>query len=143
MKKAGEGDTVKVHYTGKLEDGTEFDSSAGREPLEFTMGGGMMIHGFEKAVHGMAVGEKVSVNIPPEEAYGPYMEDKKVLIGRKEFPKNVNPKVGIALSMTNPEGGQFDAVICEVTDEHVVLDANHSLAGKTLNFDIEVMEISD
>ena len=142
MKKADEGDTVKVHYTGKLEDGSVFDSSIGSEPLEFTMGGGMMIHGFEKAVHGMAVGEKVSVNIPPEEAYGTHLEERMVHIEREEFPKNVNPKVGIALTMNHPQGGQFDAVITDVNDEHVVLDANHSLAGKTLNFDIEVMEIS-
>ncbi|HEB02625.1 MAG TPA: peptidylprolyl isomerase [Nitrospirae bacterium] len=141
MKKADEGDTVKVHYTGKLDDGTVFDSSTGREPLEFTLGDGMMIHGFEKAVHGMAVGEKVNVDIPPEEAYGPHSEEKNVLIGRADFPENVNPEVGIALTMTPPEGGEFDAVICEVTDEHVVLDANHPLAGKALNFDIEVMEI--
>ncbi|MCK4911501.1 MAG: peptidylprolyl isomerase [Thermodesulfovibrionales bacterium] len=142
MKKAGEGDTVKVHYTGKLDDGTVFDSSVGREPLEFTMGAGMMISGFERAVEGMAVGETTSVNILPEDAYGVRRDDMVVRVGRKDFPENITPEVGVAVTMQHPESGQFDAMISEVTEEAVMLDANHPLAGKSLNFDIEVLEIS-
>ncbi len=142
MKKAGEGDTVKVHYTGKLVDGTVFDSSEGSDPLEFIMGAGMMIPGFEKAVDGMAVGETVCVDIPAEDAYGPHKDELMVLFDLADFPENVTPKAGLSVTMSHPEAGEFDATICEVTDEHVVLDRNHPLAGKALNFDIEVVELS-
>ncbi len=142
MKKASDGDKVKVHYTGKLEDGTEFDSSRERPPLEFTVGEGEMIPGFEKAVQGMAVGEKVSVDIPTEDAYGPPQEDLIVLFDRTEFPEDVKPEVGISLTMSHPQAGKFDCVILDITDEHVVLDRNHPLAGKALSFDIELMEIT-
>lgn len=142
MKKASEGDKIKVHYTGKLDDGTVFDSSVGREPLEFTIGEGMMIPGFEKAVEGMAVGETTNVNILPEDAYGARRDDMVVRVGRKDFPKNITPEVGVGVTMRHPESGEFDAMVCEVTDEAIILDANHPLAGKALNFDIEVLEIS-
>ena len=142
MKKAGQGDKIKVNYTGKLDDGTVFDSSVGSDPLEFTMGEGMMIPGFERAVAGMAVGETTSVNIQPEDAYGTRRDDMVVRVGRADFPENITPEVGVAVTLRHPESGEFDAMISEVTDEAVMLDANHPLAGKALNFDIEVLEIS-
>lgn len=143
MKKAAEGDKIKVHYTGKLDDGSIFDSSVGRDPLEFTMGAGMMIPGFEKAVSGMGVGETVNVSIQPEDAYGVRNDEMVVRIGRADFPKDIKAEVGVGVTMQHPEAGQFDAMVCEVTDNDVVLDANHPLAGRALNFDIEVIEISD
>jgi peptidylprolyl isomerase len=143
MKKASEGDNVKVHYTGTLEDGSVFDSSAEREPLEFTMGAGSMISGFEKAVSGMAVGEKVTVNIPAAEAYGEKRDDLIVRVGRGDFPENIDPQIGVAITMRHPDAGEFDAIVSEVTEDNVILNANHPLAGKALKFDIEVMEIGE
>ena len=142
MKKADKGDKIKVHYTGKLEDGTVFDSSVGRDPLEFTMGEGMMIPGFEKAVEGMAAGETVNVSIQPEDAYGIRNDEMVVRVGRADFPENITPEVGVAVTMRHPDAGHFDAMISEVSDDHIVLDANHPLAGRALNFDIEVLEVS-
>ncbi len=142
MKKAKDGDKLKVHYTGTLEDGTVFDSSRERGPLEFDMGAGSMIPGFEKAVSGMAVGETVNVHIPADEAYGTHNEEMMVRVGRADFPENVQAEKGVAITMRHPEAGEFDAMVVEVTDEFVILDANHPLAGQALIFDIEVMEIN-
>lgn len=142
MTKAKNGDKAKVHYTGKLEDGTVFDSSQGRQPLEFTLGQGQLIQGFEEGVLGMAVGESKTVTIPPEEAYGHPKEELKVEVNRSEFPADIEPQVGQRLQLQDMQGNPIGVVISEVQDETVVLDANHPLAGKTLVFDLELMELT-
>lgn len=133
------GDTVFVHYTGKLDDGTEFDSSEGREPLEFVVGSGMIIPGFEAAVLGREKGDKVSVSIPPEDAYGLPNEEMKIIVPRSEVPEHIEPEEGMLLQITL-EQGELDVAVSRVTDEEVELDGNHPLAGKTLNFDIEIVD---
>lgn len=135
------GDTVRVHYSGRLTSGEQFDSSEGREPLEFEVGAGMMIKGFDDAVVGMAVGEKKTVNISPEEGYGPRYEDMVMDFPRANFPEHIIPEIGMQLMMNNNAGQQFPVTIVEVNDEVVKLDANHFLAGKELVFDIEVVSI--
>lgn len=144
MAKVKEGDTVKVHYTGKLKDGSVFDTSRQRnEPLEFTLGQGQLIPGFEKAVVGLTVGDNATVNIPPEEAYGEHREDLEVEVSKSDLPDNVEPEVGMQLQMQQQGSGQAIPVqITEVNDESVILDANHPLAGKDLTFDIELVEIA-
>jgi peptidylprolyl isomerase len=138
---ARNGDAVQVHYTGKLADGTVFDSSVGREPLEFTLGAGQMIPGFEKAVFGMKVGEKKTVTIPADEAYGPYRDDLVVEISREKLPSDMTPEVGQQLVMRQPDGTEIVVVITAVSDETVTIDANHPLAGKELTFEIELVKI--
>ena len=135
-----QGDTVFVHYTGTLEDGSEFDSSDGREPLEFVMGGGMILPGFEKAVEGKKAGDKVSVSIEPEDAYGEHNEEMVIIVPRSEVPDHIDPEEGMMLQLTLEEG-ELDVVISRVTDEEVELDGNHPLAGKRLNFAIEVVNV--
>ncbi len=137
---AKKGDTLFVHYTGTLEDGTEFDSSTDREPLEFVLGEGMLIPGFEAAVTGRAEGEKVSVSLPPEEAYGEHNDEMVLVVPRSEVPAHITPEVGMELQLSM-EGGDVDVVISRVTDEEVELDGNHPLAGKTLKFDIEIVKV--
>lgn len=141
MTTAAQGDTVKVHYTGKLDDGTVFDSSAGREPLEFTIGGHAVIPGFEAAVEGLAVGEKKTVVIGPEDAYGPRHEGKIVSVDRSRLPDGLTPQPGMVLQAPGPEG-TLHFTITEVSGDLVTLDANHPLAGQQLTFEIEVAEIS-
>jgi peptidylprolyl isomerase len=140
MTKAQKGDRVRVHYTGRLKDGNVFDSSKGREPLEFQVGGGMMIAGFDKAVNGMAVGDQKTVEIPSDEAYGARREEMVLDVPRQQVPEGVNPEVGQQLALNNG-GQQVPVVVKEVTDEKIVLDANHPLAGQDLVFDIELVEI--
>lgn len=135
------GDTVRVHYSGRLTSGEQFDSSEGREPLEFEVGAGMMIKGFDDAVVGMTVGEKKTVNISPEEGYGPRYDDMVMDFPRANFPEHIIPEKGMQLMMNNNAGQQFPVTIVEVNDEVVKLDANHFLAGKELVFDIEVVSI--
>jgi len=135
------GDTVQVNYTGKLADGTVFDSSVERGPLEFTLGAGQLIPGFEKAVLGMKVGEKKTVTIPANEAYGPHRDEQVVEIPREEFPSDLTPQVGQQLVVTQQDGRQIIVVITEVSDETVTIDANHPLAGKDLTFEIELVKI--
>lgn len=142
MSTAKAGDKVKVHYTGRLEDGTQFDSSAGRAPLEFEVGAGMMIKGFDAAVNGMAVGEKVTANIPADEAYGPENPELIIDVPRTNLPPDLDPEVGQQLGMSQPNGQQVPVKIKEVHEEKVVIDANHDLAGKDLVFDIELVEIA-
>lgn len=142
MSEAAKGNTVKVHYTGKLEDDTVFDSSRDREPLEFEVGAGQMIPGFDKAVLGMKPGEKKSIHIPSDEAYGPKRDDMMVTIKKEEFPENVNPKVGQQLQVKRENGHVFNVVVADVEGSNVTLDANHPLAGKDLYFDIELIEIA-
>lgn len=142
MQQVKSGDTVKVHYHGRLTDGTTFDSSEGREPLEFEVGSGMVIPGFDNGVMGMAVGDKKTVNIPAEEAYGDKNPDMVVEFPKAQFPEDMQPEVGMRLNMTNGGGQVIPVVIKEVKQDTVVLDANHPLAGEALTFDIELVEIS-
>jgi peptidylprolyl isomerase len=135
-------DTVKVHYTGRLSNGTVFDSSLGREPLEFTIGQKMVIPGFEEGVIGMTVGETRTVSIASQDAYGPYLEDLVGSIRRTQIPPNIDLQVGAMLQMQTPDGGNMLVVIKDLTDEMVTLDANHPLAGKDLAFEINLLEIA-
>jgi FKBP-type peptidyl-prolyl cis-trans isomerase 2 len=141
MKQVKNGDTVKVHYHGKLNDGSTFDSSSGREPLEFEVGSGTVIPGFDEGVLGMSVGEKKTINIPAENAYGTVEEERILEFPVDRFPSDMKPEVGMTLNMSNGEGDHIPVVITEVRDDVVVLDANHPLAGQDLTFDIEVMDI--
>lgn len=140
MEQAKAGDTVRVHYTGRLDDGSVFDSSRGREPLEFTLGGGQVIAGFDDAVTGMAPGQEKTVTIPSEQAYGPRRDEMRVQVERSQFPSDIEPQVGQRLQMS--QGGQVAVVtITEVSDDQVTLDANHPLAGQDLTFDLELVSI--
>ena len=141
MNQVKNGDTVKVHYHGKLTDGTTFDSSEGRQPLEFEVGSGSVIPGFDNGVVGMSVGDKKTINIPSEEAYGEVEEDRFLEFPIDRFPPDLKPEVGMTLTMSDGNGQQFPVVISDVRDNVVILDANHPLAGKDLVFDIELMDI--
>jgi len=141
MAKAKSGDRVKVHYTGSLDDGTVFDASANRPPLEFTIGEGQLIAGFEQAVIGMNPGESTKEKIPVKDAYGPYSDEMVLVADRKELPEGLDPEVGQMLQMHEPDGGIIILRVTGVTDTSVTLDANHPLAGCDLNFDIELVEI--
>jgi len=142
MAEAKSGDTVKVHYTGKLEDGTIFDSSIEREPLEFKIGNGNMIPGFEKAVVGMGLGDTITTNIPYQEAYGEKKTEMVVEVPKEQVPEDITPEVGLQLSIAQQDGSAIPVVISEVNESNIVLDANHPLAGKNLIFDIELVDIS-
>jgi len=139
---ASDGNTVKVHYTGKLDDGTIFDTSVEREPLEFTIGAGQMIPGFEGAVRGMQVGESKTVTIPAEEAYGPRRDDLVIVVEREQLPADLDPKVDQQLQMQQPDGGTAVVIVTDVSEETITIDANHPLAGKDLLFEIELVEIN-
>jgi len=138
---AKDGDTVKVHYTGTLDDGTTFDSSLEREPLEFTLGAGQVIPGFEEAVIGMQVGQSKTVTIPSEEAYGPYTEERVMVVERDQLPEDLEPEVGQRLQTQGADGRIIVVVVTEVTETTITVDANHPLAGKDLTFEIELVEI--
>ena len=142
MSQAKKGDSVKIHYTGTLEDGTVFDSSAGRDPLVFTIGGGQVIVGFDEAVQGMAIGDKKKVTIPSHKAYGEKNEELVIQVPRDQVPPDLNPEVDQKLQMGGPNGELVVVTVVEVTDEVVILDANPPLAGKDLIFDLELVEIS-
>jgi len=141
MSQAKSGDTVKIHYTGTLEDGTEFDSSSGREPLEFTLGSGQVITGFDKAVEGMAVGDSKSVNIPPEDAYGPRHDQMIQDVPKSALPDNLEPTEGMALQARGQDGRVISLTVTSVGEESITVDGNHPLAGKSLNFDIRLVAI--
>lgn len=141
MVKAKNGDTVKVHYTGTLEDGTVFDTSVEREPLEFTLGQGQLIPGFEQAVIGMKVGDLKTINIPADQAYGPHRDDLILLIERGQLPEDLDPKVGQHLQMMQADGSSITVIIIEISETTATIDANHPLAGKNLTFEIELVEI--
>lgn len=142
MTLAQQGDTVKVHYTGKFEDGSVFDSSHQRdEPIEFTIGQGRLIPGFEKAVVGMNAGETKNVKIAADEAYGPHREEMTAVVAQDNLPENIEPSVGQQLQVKQPDGQVVAARIIEVSDSSVTLDANHPLAGKDLDFDLQLVEI--
>jgi peptidylprolyl isomerase len=134
------GDTVRVHYKGTLNDGTLFDSSEGREPLEFQAGSGMVIKGFDDGVMGMAIGDKKTIHIPVEEAYGDLNPDMVFDFNRSEIPAEIPLVVGDTLNMHNGQQ-TVPVIIREVTEDSVKLDANHPLAGQPLNFDLELVEI--
>ncbi len=138
---ASDGNTVKVHYTGTLEDGTTFDTSLGREPLEFTLGEGRLIPGFEEAVKGMQVGQSKTVMIPSEDAYGPHLDDLVLVLEREQIPENMDPAVGEQLQMQRTDGSTIVAIVIDVSEATVTVDANHPLAGKDLTFEIELVEI--
>ncbi len=142
MSQAKDGNTVKVHYTGKLESGEVFDTSKDREPLQFTLGGGNIIPGFDKGVMGMETGEKKTITIPPDDAYGPKRDDLVANVNRADFPENITPEIGQQLQMEQPDGTTMNVVITEMSDQKVTLDANHPLAGKTLIFDVELVEVA-
>jgi FKBP-type peptidyl-prolyl cis-trans isomerase 2 len=137
------GDTIKIHYQGRLADGTTFDSSEGRSPLEFTVGSGAVIKGFDDGVQGMSVGEKKTIEIPFIHAYGP--EDPSMIIEFpiERLPADMKPEIGMQLNMNNASGQQFPVVITDITKENIILNANHPLAGKDLIFDLELVEIVD
>lgn len=141
MQQVKTGDTIKVHYHGKLTDGTTFDSSEGREPLEFEVGSGSVIAGFDNGVTGMQVGQKKTINIPVDEAYGQKQEDLFMEFPLDRFPADMKPEVGMQLNMSNGAGQDFPVIIAEVHDDTVVLDANHPLSGEDLTFDLELVEI--
>jgi FKBP-type peptidyl-prolyl cis-trans isomerase 2 len=142
MSVASKGDAVKVHYTGKLNDGTVFDSSANREPLQFTLGDGNMIKGFDAAVQGMEIGQEISVTIPSNEAYGEKRDDMMLDIPLTQVPPHIKPEVGMELSLQNQQGQPVPVRVVGVEEEKIILDANHPLAGQDLIFDITLVEIA-
>ena len=142
MKNAKEGDKVKVHYTGKLKDGTVFDSSVERDqPLEFTLGKGEVIAGFETAVQGMQVGDTKTTDIPAVNAYGERRDDMVFEVPNNNVPENLNPQVGQQLAVKQNDGSTMPVTVTEIKKESIIIDANHPLAGKDLVFDIELVEI--
>ncbi|MEL7185549.1 MAG: peptidylprolyl isomerase [Pseudomonadota bacterium] len=143
MSQAKSGDTVKIHYTGTLDDGAEFDSSAGRDPLEFQLGSGQVIPGFDKAVDGMAVGESKSVRIEAEDAYGERHDQLIGEVPKTALPEELTPEVGMALQSQSEDGQVMHVTVVDVTDENITVDGNHPLAGQALSFEIELVEIAD
>lgn len=140
MREVQLNDVIRVHYTGKLEDGSEFDSSKGKEPLEFKVGEGKLISGFEKGVVGMKQGEIKTISLPPEEAYGNRREELIISIDKTEVPSDISPEVGMLLQMKRNDGQEIPVSITEVFPDAITLDANPPLAGQTLIFDLEIVE---
>lgn len=143
MENAQEGNVVKVHYTGKLDDGTIFDSSEGREPLEFTLGSGQVIQGFEEAVTGMSVGETRSARVSADDAYGQRREDLLLEVDRQQIPENIDLAVGTQLQLQQGDGQTVPVTVAELGNDSVTLDANHPLAGQDLIFDLELVEVEE
>ena len=141
MSQVKENNTVKVNYTGKLTDGQVFDSSVGKEPVEFTLGQGQLIPGFEKGLIDMKLNEKKTITIAKEEAYGEINPNLIQEVQKSELPQEMAPEVGMGLVSKSPDGQEFNLVVVEVKDESIVVDGNHPLAGKDLVFDLEVLEI--
>ncbi len=141
MSQAKVGDKVSVHYTGKLEDGTVFDSSDGREPLEFEIGTSSVIPGFEHAIVGMAPGESKTATVPADQAYGQREQGKVVEVERGQLPPDLDLRVGQRLKLTDQQQNSTYVTVAEMNEAAVKLDANHPLAGKDLTFDIELVEI--
>jgi FKBP-type peptidyl-prolyl cis-trans isomerase 2 len=141
MAKAKSGDKIKVHYTGKFKNGTVFDSSRERDPLEFTIGAQQLIKGFDAAVRGMEIGEQKTVEIPQEEAYGKKAKSAIVVVKKAEFPDGITPKVGQQLQTEDANGRPVNVRVTKIEGDNITLDSNHPLAGKLLIFDIELMEI--
>lgn len=142
MKKAKNGDRVKVHYSGKKEDGSVFYNSKDREPIEFVIGQGNVIKGMEKGVIGMQVGDQKQIEIPPEDAFGSMEEDLVIAVSENNFPDNVKPiSMGQHFQFKSPDGNLHNATVVDIKDDSILLDANHLLAGETILIDVEVMEI--
>ncbi|MCB2182682.1 MAG: peptidylprolyl isomerase [Desulfobulbaceae bacterium] len=142
MSQAKNGDNVKIHYKGTLQDGTVFDSSEGRDPLGFTIGGGQVIPGFEEAVIGMTQGDSKNVTIPCDKAYGPRNDELIMPVPLTQVPADIKPEIGLQLQMSGPGGQPVVVSVVDITEEHIMLDANPPLAGKDLTFDIELVEIA-
>jgi peptidylprolyl isomerase len=142
MSQAKTGDNVTVHYTGKLADGTVFDSSVEREPLNFAIGEGNLIPGFESAVVGMSAGESKTAEIPAEQAYGPHREDMVLVVDRQQIPESIPLDLGQQLQIQHPNGQAIPVLVTEISNGKVTLDANHPLAGKDLTFEIKLLEIA-
>ncbi len=142
MQQVKTGDKVKVHYTGKLTSGDEFDSSAGREPLEFTVGAGQMIKGFDAALPGMIVGDKKTINIAAEDGYGERSEEAIIEFPKENVPADLKLEPGMTLTLSNQQGQPVPVIVKEVKDDIIILDANHFLAGQELVFDIELVEVN-
>lgn len=140
MRQARKGDKVKVHYTGTLEDGTVFDTSRNREALEVTIGSGTVLRGLEDALEGMSVGETKELEVASSDAFGPRREELVIQVGKDGFPTNIDPHEGMTLKLSGPEEVEVPAVITEVSEDTVTLDANHPLAGKDLTFFIELTD---
>jgi FKBP-type peptidyl-prolyl cis-trans isomerase 2 len=141
MQQVQNGDKIKVHYHGKLRSGETFDTSDGREPLEFTVGSGQVIKGFDEGVKGMKVGDKKTVEIQVTDAYGEKQHEMMIEFPKDQFPADMNPEIGMQLMMSNGSGQQFPVTVAEVKEESIVLDANHPLAGQDLIFDLELVSI--
>lgn len=141
MERVKKADTVRVHYTGRLEDGKVFDTSVRREPLQFTLGQQSVIAGLQQAVVGMAVGERKTIQIAPDQAYGAHRQDLVFEVGRGELPPNVEPEIGQRLRYRHPDGQPIAFTVTSVSESTVTLDGNHPLAGKALTFDLELVEI--
>jgi FKBP-type peptidyl-prolyl cis-trans isomerase 2 len=143
MSQVKENNTVKVNYTGKLSDGQVFDSSEGKEPMEFTLGQGQLIPGFEKGLIDMKLNEKKTITIAKEEAYGDINNDLIQEVEKTQLPQDMTPEVGMGLVSKSPDGQEMNLLVVEVREESIVIDGNHPLAGKELIFDLEVVEIKD
>ena len=141
MAQVKAGDVVKVHYTGTLVNGEQFDSSAGREPLEFTVGAGQMIKGFDAAMPGMVVGDKKTINIAPVDAYGEKSDEAIIEFPKENIPADMKLEPGMPLTLSDQAGNPFPVTVAEIKEEVIILDANHFLAGQELVFDIELIEI--
>jgi len=142
MSEVKQGDTVHIHYTGRLVDGTEFDSSSGRDPLSFEVGAGQIIPGLEKGIVGMSVGEKQTITVPSDEAYGPHRPEGVQEVPKSALPADMDPQVGGMLQAVGGDGQRINLVVTDVGAESITVDANHPLAGKDLIFDIEVMAVA-
>jgi FKBP-type peptidyl-prolyl cis-trans isomerase 2 len=143
MAQVIEGDTITLHYTGSLDDGTIFDSSEGRQPLSFKVGAGQVIPGFEEGVRGMQIGESRHIEIPADQAYGEYHEALVKVVPREAFPPDMTPAIGLVLELELPSGESMPVRIIDVEGDDVVLDANHLLAGEALNFDVHLVSIDN
>lgn len=141
MTKAKLGDTVKVHYMGRLDDGTVFDTTVARPPIEFTIGAHQVIPGVEQAVIGLAPGESVTVRVPTLKAFGSYRDELVTMVHPDDLPKDVEPQVGEQIEIPKQEGGRFVVNVTDVSEDAITLDANHPLAGKDLVFDVRLVEI--
>ncbi|TVZ23121.1 peptidylprolyl isomerase [Dokdonia sp. Hel_I_63] len=142
MSKVKGNDVVTVHYTGKLEDGQVFDSSLQREPLQVELGKGQLIPGFENALIDMAVNEKKTVTITKEEAYGDVQQELFQTVPKTQLPEEIKPEVGVILVASRPDGSEQQLRVSEVNEDHIIVDANHPLAGQTLEFELELLEIA-
>ncbi|MDJ0836043.1 MAG: peptidylprolyl isomerase [Acidobacteriota bacterium] len=142
MSQANQGDRVRIHYTGTLDDGSVFDSSQGRDPLEFVIGSGQVIPGFDEGVRGMSPGEEKSIHIPSDQAYGPHNPEMVISVPRDQMPAELNPQPGQQLQMQTAQGQPIPVVVVEADDSQVRLDANHPLAGKDLNFALQLVSVN-